>query len=888
MDALKNLSIGKKIGGGFTVVLLLMTIMLLITMSKVGDTKKITDKVSKLRTPTALTTGEMMNGINHSLAALRGYMILGKDKFKVERAKAWNEEIEPAMAYMSKVSVNWTDPKNVESVKIIKSKLGQFKQFQKEIEDISGSTDNLPATKILLSEAAPQASILLNNITKIINIEAKLPATPERKALLGMMADTRGTTARALANIRAYLLSGKSTFKDKFDVMWSKNITRFGDLTANKNLLNAEQKTLFAEFTQARTVFFPLPEKMFDIRGGNGWNVANKWLGTKAAPTAFAIKTELNKMKVSQKKLLEKDLVATDKLGTELEQLLWILLVVGVVVGSSIAWLIMNAITKPLAAATTKIVALTAGNLNQQPLIIDSKDEVGQVSQCFNELLVNIKSLISHTQEILAGNTDTDQFGLKGDFNKSLQEILHQTRDQKDAAALKVKQDAKAAFEGYSAKANILTGTMTCDTDLKVTSMNAATTTILESIEREIPGGIKVRDIVGQCIDVFHQNPSINRNSLKNLKPGTQAEVEVKLAGKVLQINASCIVDDNGELLGYLAVWQDVTEARMTQEREQKAAEELKQKVDSMLAVVQSAAQGDLTQEITVTGDSAIGQMGEGLKAFFQSLRSDVTSIGETAQSVSAASEELTSVSSSMSTSAEETASQAGVVAAASEEVGTNVQTVATGSEEMTASISEIAANATEAAKVSNEAVEVTRRTNETISTLGVSSKEIGEVVKVITSIAEQTNLLALNATIEAARAGEAGKGFAVVANEVKELANQTAKATEEISSKVQTIQTDSGNAVNAIAEISEIINKINDISSTIASAVEEQSATTNEMARNVTEAARGVGEISTNISTVSIAAKQTTEGTGDTSEAAGELAKLSLSMQNLVSKFKI
>ena len=105
---------------------------------------------------------------------------------------------------------------------------------------------------------------------------------------------------------------------------------------------------------------------------------------------------------------------------------------------------------------------------------------------------------------------------------------------------------------------------------------------------------------------------------------------------------------------------------------------------------------------------------------------------------------------------------------------------------------------------------------------MGESSKEIGEVVKVITSIAEQTNLLALNATIEAARAGEAGKGFAVVANEVKELANQTAKATEDISKKVQSIQAGSSNAVHAIAEISEIINKINDISSTIASSVEE------------------------------------------------------------------
>jgi methyl-accepting chemotaxis protein len=121
-------------------------------------------------------------------------------------------------------------------------------------------------------------------------------------------------------------------------------------------------------------------------------------------------------------------------------------------------------------------------------------------------------------------------------------------------------------------------------------------------------------------------------------------------------------------------------------------------------------------------------------------------------------------------------------------------------------------------------------------------------VIKVITSIAQQTNLLALNATIEAARAGEAGKGFAVVANEVKELAKETAKATEDISRKIEAIQADTQGAVEAIARISGIINQISDIQNTIASAVEEQSATTNEIGRNISEASKGSTEIAQNI----------------------------------------
>jgi methyl-accepting chemotaxis protein len=160
-------------------------------------------------------------------------------------------------------------------------------------------------------------------------------------------------------------------------------------------------------------------------------------------------------------------------------------------------------------------------------------------------------------------------------------------------------------------------------------------------------------------------------------------------------------------------------------------------------------------------------------------------------------------------------------------------------------------------------------------------------VIKVITSIAQQTNLLALNATIEAARAGEAGKGFAVVANEVKELAKETAAATEDISRKIEAIQGNTQEAVGAIGRITAIINQINDISCTIATAVEQQNATTNEMSRNVSEAANGAGEIVKNIAGVAEAAESTSRGAGDSQAAAGSLARMSAELRELVGRFK-
>ena len=269
-----------------------------------------------------------------------------------------------------------------------------------------------------------------------------------------------------------------------------------------------------------------------------------------------------------------------------------------------------------------------------------------------------------------------------------------------------------------------------------------------------------------------------------------------------------------------------------------------------------------------------------------QSTMRNVISMLDVVNELASASEELSAVSTQMSHNADETSAQANVVSAASEQVSANVQTVATGVEEMNSAIREIAKNATESARVSQQAVSVANHTNQTIAKLGESSLEIGKVVKVITSIAEQTNLLALNATIEAARAGEAGKGFAVVANEVKELAKETAKATEDISHKIDAIQSDTRGAIDAIRQISDVINQINDISNTIASAVEEQTATANEMGRNVEEASKGSNEIAMNITSVATAALSTTQGASNTQQAATELSRMASTLKDLVAQF--
>jgi len=309
----------------------------------------------------------------------------------------------------------------------------------------------------------------------------------------------------------------------------------------------------------------------------------------------------------------------------------------------------------------------------------------------------------------------------------------------------------------------------------------------------------------------------------------------------------------------------------------------------SVLVQAEAIAAGDLTREdLKVRSHDELGDLTVAINKMSGSLKRMILDINESAIQVASASEELNSTSQQITANSEETSAQADVVSKAAQTVSQNLQTVATGAEEMGASIKEIAKNATEAAKIATGAVKVAESTTATVSKLGESSTEIGQVIKVITSIAQQTNLLALNATIEAARAGEAGKGFAVVANEVKELAKETAKATEDISRKIEAIQTDTKEAVDAIASISGVIHQINDISSTIATAVEEQNATTNEMSRNVSEAAQGSGEITSNIGGVAEAAQGTTRGATDTQKASQQLVETSNQLRHLVEQFKI
>ena len=296
---------------------------------------------------------------------------------------------------------------------------------------------------------------------------------------------------------------------------------------------------------------------------------------------------------------------------------------------------------------------------------------------------------------------------------------------------------------------------------------------------------------------------------------------------------------------------------------------------------------GDLTARLEVTGRDELTEVAGLFNSFVDQIAGTIRDVAGSAATLAAATEQLTGNSTMIAVASQEASAQAVVVADASGHLSGSVDGFSMAAGELGQSIGEIAQNASAAARVAANAVDLAQQTTRTVAALGRSSAEITAVVQMITGVAEQTNLLALNATIEAARAGDAGRGFAVVASEVKELAQETARATADITTRIEQIQAETAEAVIAIDQIAEVISQINDYQGSIAGAVEQQTATAAQLNSTVADAAADTQHISSNIGGVADAARSTARSVGECQQAVAELARMSAQLQQTVCRFR-
>ena len=383
----KDMTIGKKVGLGYGVITLILMGVVLLTIQQVRTMEIVTKRVVELRTPTAHASLMMLNGINHSLASLRGWILLGDKKFKSERSIAWKEQINPSLKLMHGLAPKWTNPENQIRLKSIEEEISNFKTAQQKIEDIAQTPENSPAQKILFNQTEPLEKSIVSTLSKMIELGFKDKATNKNKRQVEILANIETTTSLALERADEFLLSGKEEFKKESLEIWKKNAEYMEVLTKNKNNLSKEQLKIFESLQNGLNQFGPLLEKIIKIRSGDEWNQANHLVQVEAAPAAFRIKELLNEMTTVQEQLLENDVEEISTKTHFLIVLLVALFISAALLSGVLGANITRSISEPILDVCRLADELAHGSSKRKRLPVGSQNELGTLAESFNQLL---------------------------------------------------------------------------------------------------------------------------------------------------------------------------------------------------------------------------------------------------------------------------------------------------------------------------------------------------------------------------------------------------------------------------------------------------------------------------------------------------------------------
>ena len=663
-----KLSIQNKLLMGFGAVLLIVALVSANNLVKMGNITEVEHRLTDLRLPTVMAGMQVVDGIHLSLAGLRGYMILGKDpkaaeKFKAERQQGW-DEIDAGMSKMDTFSKNWTDPNNIELYNEMKALVAQFRAAQQEVEDISHTPQNIPAFNMLLTEAAPRAAKILGAISAIIDEEARLEATPERKKLLKLLADSRGSFAIGLANIRAYLLSGDTKFADNFRAKWKVNEARFNEISTMTGLFTGSQARAWKTYKNMRAEFAPLPPKMFALRSGKDWNLANYWLGTKAAPKAGAIMGILEKMRASQDRLAEEDRENLLNETTEMEATMIVGTLIGLGLGVFIALFISRMITVPLKEVVARAKAVAKGDLTGPALKVKGNDELAELAIATNEMNSSLREMVQQ----ISGSTSQ-----LGAASEELSAITEQTSHSIYEQQSQTEQVAAAMNEMSATVQEVsknISGTAHAAEQASVETAEGR-----KRVEEAVQAIQKLAGQIESATEVIHQleQDSENINTVLDVIKGVAEQTNL------LALNAAIEAARAGEQGRGFAVVAD--EVRTLAGRTQESTEEINQVIEklqngSRRAVEVMNRSSDEAQSV-VRQASLAGESLSAISAGVERINDMSTQIASAAEQQNATAEEINRNIASISTMSAETSTGAQQTASASGDLarlGTELQ----------------------------------------------------------------------------------------------------------------------------------------------------------------------------------------------------------------------
>ncbi len=771
-----NLSIGKKLSVGFGFVLLILVLLSLFILFRLSTQATLQNRIVEQRMPANIAGHDLVNGINASLAALRGYMILGDDSFRQQRQQAW-QEIEHHLTVLTRLSAQWDSQQDKDSLAELKGVMGEYQSAQERVENIAHTDDERPATRLLQQQAAPLAARVVSAINRLINEEKYLEASDARKELFGWLSDSRGSFSLSLDAIKSYLIDGDPEAIELFNKRWRINGKRLARIEDSMELLSDEQKTLFAEYVSARNEFEPLPQQMFDIRGSEKWNMANYLLASEAAPLADQALTILDTLVKSQSGLVDGDLEALQSGAANIRAIAIAATLVALVIGILIARIITRKITGSFKEAIELSRQIADGDLSGR-IVIQSRDETG-------ELLTSLQQM---------------QLQLTRVIEQDIQSLVDRARE--GDLTHRIKLDDKSGFyEKLSRGINELVDVNERVIDDTVRMFGAlASGDLSKRIETHYSG----------AFDRLKQDANRTAEKLTEVIEGDiQSLVDASLSG---DLGHRIDMSDKQGFFGAMSA----------------GINQLVESVDRLFKDVGSSmqrmSQGDLTQPIRNDYPGQFGAIKSNINDTMHKLEETVASLMASSGVISSTARQITDGNNNLSMRTEQQASA--------------LEQTASSMEELTSTVKNNADNAHQADQLSASAKahalnggEIMHQASAAMAEINRSSQKIAEIIGVIDEIAFQTNLLALNASVEAARAGEQGRGFAVVATEVRNLAGRSATAAREIKELINDSVGKVQNGVELIEksgqsqqDIVDSITRVGSIVAEIAVASKEQS----------------------------------------------------------------
>ncbi len=679
-----TLKISHRLIVGFAAIVILLAVSVGITVRELGTVIQDIERVDGLRVPTASASSNITKDIYASLAALRGWMLTGNTNFKTERRAIW-KSIAEVRAKMDALSEKWTVPANKLRWEEFKTILAEFEAAQMKVETIANSPDEHPATKMLVEQAAPRAAAMLKSITKIIDSEVQGSTDSTRPGnrvqLLGMMADVRGTLGIGLANIRAYLLTGEQKFADNFEKLWRKNDRRFADLKANVALLSPAQRKAFDAFAAKRAEFSALPPKMFEIRGSKKWNMANFTLVSEAAPRAGKLLTILlgaknedgsrtGGMQTNQARLLANDTRAADTTIHDLNNLLWLILGVGVLAGVAIAFLTQRSIVPPVVKMTSIMKLLAGGELETNVPAQDRKDEIGDMAgavQVFKENALRARQL------------EAEQDAMKKKAEEERRRSMLEVADSFEASVGEIIQTVTGASSELTSTAQSMSS-ISEETSSQAGSVASSAEETTSNVQAAAAAAEEMSQSVAEINQRVVEASQFSQEAVSEVEKTTsEMSALADAAEKINQVIA--MISDIADQTNLLALNATIESARAGEAGKGFAvvASEVKE-----LAGQTTNATDEITRQI---GD--IQSATERALTSMESVSNVVRSVDEISTSIAAAMEEQQSATLEISRNVQE-------AAAGTQEVTQNITSVSQASQETGAASEQVTSSAME------------------------------------------------------------------------------------------------------------------------------------------------------------------------------------------------